>query len=443
MKVTSERIEGCQVALTVEIEPEEMSKAVEGAYRRLANRVTVPGFRKGKAPRAMLERHLGKETVDAEALDHLVPELYDRAIQQEAIDAIGQPDLKIVQLDPPIFKATVPVRPVIELGDYRSIRVTPDKVEITEENIQEALERLRRLYSTWEPADHEARMDDMVIADITGEVEGKEIIHVKGSQYKLTADSTVPVIGFAQQIEGMQPGQTKEFTLRFPDDYQTPELRGKDCTFKVTVSEIKEQHLPEVNDAFAKSVSEGVETVEQLKERIRENMRAAAERDARENLEARIMEEIVKISKVEFPAVLTENEIVHLAEERLRSYGGMKFDDYLRIRKITAEQFKEELRPIAEKRVIGSLVLNKLHEVEGIQVSEADIDAEIERIIKESGEHSERVKEIFKSPVARDSLRGRLLTQKTLDRLVEIATGSGSASPSAPAEEPPPAAEGT
>lgn len=437
MKVTSERIEGCRVALTVEIEPEEMSRAVEGAYRRLAYKVMVPGFRKGKAPRAMLERHLGKEAVDAEALDHLVPELYDRAIQQEAIEAIARPDLEMVQLDPPIFKATVPVRPVVELGDYRSVRVTPEKVEITEEDVLGAIERLRRLYSTWEPANREARLEDMVIADITGTVEGKEIIHVKDSQYKLAADSQVPVAGFAEQLLGMQPGQTKEFTLRFPDDYHTAELRGKEGAFKVTLSEIKEQRLPEVDDAFAKSVSEGVETVEQLKERIRQNLQAAAEQDARGNLESRIMEEIIKVSKVEFPAVLTENEIVLMAEERLRSYGGMKFEDYLRIRKITAEEFKNELRPAAEKRVTGSLVLNKLHEAEGIQVSEADIDAEIERIIKDSGEHGERVKEVFKSPAARDSVRGRLLTQKTLDRLVEIATAGGSASPSAPAEDRP------
>lgn len=424
MKVTSEKIEGCQVALTIEVEPEEMTRALDGAYKRLANKVVVPGFRKGKAPRGMLERQIGKEALDAEALDHLVPELYDRAVQQEAIEVIGQPDVKMVQLEPPIFKATVPVRPAVELGDYRSVRVAPEKAEIKEEDVSEAIESLRRMQGAWEPAEREACLNDMVTADIVGKVEDKAIIDVKGTQYKIMADAPIPVAGFPEQLIGMKAGESKEFTLRFPDDHKTPELAGKDCQFSVSMAAVKEQRLPEVNDEFVKSIGQGLETVDQLKERIRENMRASAERDARDKLESQIVEEIVKISKIEFPAMLTENEIHHLIEEQLRSMGGMKLDDFLRMRGTTAEELRNELRPAGEKRVLGSLVLNKVFEAEKIEVNDADIDAEIERVLQDAGEHAERVRELFKSPMARDSIRNRLLTQKTLDRLVEIATAS-------------------
>ena len=170
MKVSSERIEGCQVILNIEVEPEEMEKALERAYRRLVNRVAVPGFRKGKAPRIMLERHIGKETLVNEAFERLIPESCDRAIKEAEINAIAQPELSVTQVDPPIFKATVPVRPVVELGDYRVIKVTPETVEITEDNVEGALENLRHSQASWEPVERAACFDDLVTLDVEGTV---------------------------------------------------------------------------------------------------------------------------------------------------------------------------------------------------------------------------------------------------------------------------------
>lgn len=423
MKVSSERLEGCLVALTVEIEPEEMEKAQDGAYRRLVKKVAVPGFRKGKAPRALLELHIGKESFDAEAMERLVPELYDRAIEQEKVEAIGQPDLEMTQVSPPIFKATVPVRPEVELGDYHSIRVTKDKVEITDENVDQGLENLRQMQATHEPVEREAGLNDMVTIDVEGIVEEKSILDSKESQYRITENSVMPVAGFAQQLHGMKAGDQKEFTLPFPEDHDSEEVAGKDCLFKVSMTDVKEEKLPEVDDEFAKSMGQGIETVDQLKERLLENITTAAERESRSKLENETIDAVAAGSKVEFPAVFTEQEIDRLANEQMTRLGGIQVQDFLKYRGITEEDFRNELRPVAEKRVISSLVLNKVHDAENIEVSEDDINSEVDRIVEEAGEEQrEMAQNMFASMDARESIRGRLLTEKTLNFLIDIAT---------------------
>jgi trigger factor len=281
LKVSSERIEGCQVALNIEVEPAEMEEALAKAYRRLVNRIVVPGFRKGKAPRVMLERHIGHESLVSEALDRLVPELYEKAIKDQGIDAIGQPEMEMTQAEPPIFKAVVPVKPVVELGDYHVIRATPEMVEITDDKVEEALENLRHVHASWEPVEREARFGDMVALDVMGTVEGNTVLDRKGSTYHITEGSTAPVPGFAEQLVDMKAGEEKQFTLSFPKDHSTKELAGKDCLFKASVSEIKEAHLPELNDEFVKGLNENLETVDQLRERIASNLQAAAERETR------------------------------------------------------------------------------------------------------------------------------------------------------------------
>ncbi|MFO8010225.1 MAG: trigger factor [Dehalococcoidia bacterium] len=424
MKATSERTENCQVTLTIEVEPEEMEEAMDGAYRRLVNRVNIPGFRKGKAPRALLERHLGKDQLEAEALDHILPDLYQEAVAREEINAIGRPELEMVQNEPPIFKAVIPVPPEVELGDYHSISATAEHVEITEENIEQGIENLRRMHSTQEPVEREAQFDDIVTIDINATVGDETILDRNGDSFRLTAGADVPVPGFVEQIVGMSAGDEKEFTLSFPEDHANEELAGKECRFKVTVSEIKIEIMPELDDEFVKGLGQDIETVEQLRERLEQNMRAAAERDARTKLENEVVDSVTAISKVEFPSIFTEQEIDHIASEQMRRFGGMQLEDFLRYRGLTEEEFRNELRPAAEKRVTQSLVVNKVHEAENITVEEADIDAEIERVVQEAGDEGDQVRAMFDSPDARESMKGRLLTQKTMDRLIEIATSN-------------------
>ncbi len=438
MKVTSEKVEGCQVALTVEVEPEEMKKALDGAYNRLKGKVEIPGFRKGKAPRNLLERHVGKESMDAEALDKLIPELYDQAIDEEQVEAIGQPELEMVQGDPPIFKATVPIRPVVELGDYHSIRITPDEVNITEENVDEGIENLRKLHAAFEPVEREAELSDMVTIDVVGKIDEKIVLDSKGSQYRMMAESKMPVPGFVEELVGMSIEEEKEFTLSFPEDHESEEMAGKDCDFKVTVSEIKEEILPELDDEFAEGLGQGIETAQQLREKMDENIRTAAERESRSKLENQIMDEIVDMSKIEFPAIFTEQEIGRVAEEQMMRLGGMQLEEFLRIRGISVEEFKDELRPAAEKRVVSSLILNQVFEDDNIEVTDEDMEAEVERIAADAGEdQADAIRKMFATDEARQSVKNRLLTVKTVERLVEIATSDNVKSTEETTEEAP------
>jgi trigger factor len=411
------------VALNIEAEAEEMGRALEGTYRRLMKQTVVPGFRKGKAPRFILERHLGRTALLNDAWDRLVPELYEQAIKEQGIEAFGSPQLEITQVDPLIFKATVPVRPVVKLGDYRAIKVTPEVVEITGDKIDEALEKLRRTQVVWEPVEREARLGDLVGISIQGSVDHKIVLDDRSVWYHVLTGSAAPVPGFAGQIEGMKAGDEKEFTLPFSEDHHNSDLAGKDCLFKVSISEVKEEHLPELDDEFAKSLGEDVETMDQLREKIAGNLKAVANSDARNKLERQVLEAVVGQSNLEFPAVLAELEIDRMIQQQMMVPGRTDIDEYLKLRNLTTEQYRDLFRPAAEKRVAKSLILEKVAEEEKMEVSDSEIDAEIGRRVENTGEDGKRVQEMLSSLKSREALRNDLLFRKTLDFLVEVATG--------------------
>ncbi|MCL0089491.1 trigger factor, partial [Dehalococcoidia bacterium] len=422
MRISSDRIEGCQVVLNIEAETEEMERALEGTYRRLVKQAVVPGFRKGKAPQPMLERHLGRTALLNDAWDRLVPELYEQAVKEQGIEVFGQPQVEVTQVDPLTFKATVPVRPVVELGDYRAIKVTPEVVEITGDKIDEALERLRRTQVVWEPVEREARLGDVVGLNVEGSIEGSTLLDKGSEWYHLSADSTAPVPGFAGQIVGMKAGNEKEFTLPLPEDHANPELAGKDCLFKVSISEVKEEHLPELNDEFAKSLEQDVETMDQLREKIAGSLKAAADSDARNKLERQVVEAVVGQADLEFPAVLVEREVDRMVHQQMMALGGLDIDEYLKLRNLTREQYRDQLRPVAEKRVANALILKKVAEEEKMEVSDSEVDAEVGRRVENAGEDGKRVQEALSSLEARESLRDDLLARKAIDLLVRIAT---------------------
>ncbi len=420
MKVSTERLENCQVVLNIETEPHEVERSLEVAYRHLVKRTSVPGFRKGKAPRALLERHLGREAILGEALEHLIPEAYNQAIQEQGIDAIAQPEIEIIQTDPVVFKATVAVRPTVELGDYRQIRLTPEGVEVGEEQIDEVVEQIRHQHAIWEPVERAVSFGDLVTIDVECSINGKPFLAQKGAQYHVIQDSPSPVPGFAEKLVGMEKGE-KEFTISFPPDYAISELAGKEYLFKVLLAEVKEKRLPELGDDFAKGVGEGFETVELLRKRIAADLKSRAEEIAKRRFEERVVEKVIDDAKLEFPPILVEREIDRLIAERVESRIGL--DDYLRGVKMTREELRDELRPLATKRVTRSLVLGKVAEEEKMEVGAAEIDAEIEAMAKRAGEQADEIRRIFSSPSSRQSLERMLIARKTVERLVAIASG--------------------
>ena len=362
MKLSSERIENSQVVLNIEAEPEEVELALEEAYRHLAKSTDIPGFRRGKAPRAMLERYFGREVLLEEAMEHLVPQLLGRALEEQGIDAIAEPEIEITQNDPLIFKSTVSVRPTVELGDYRQIRVDPEPVEVVDEEVDKAMEQIRYQQAPWQPAERPVQFGDLVTINVEGSVDDKPALDRKELQYQVLKESPFPVPGFWEQLEGLEKGQEKEFTLSFPDDYELNQFAGKECQFKVLVSEIKEKSLPELDDEFAKSLGQGFETLESLHQRVASNLKAMAEESEKRRLEEKAIEALVEQSKVDFPPVLVEHEIDRLIREREASLEGRIQD-----RGKSVEELKEALRPLAVNRITHALILGKVAEEEKIE----------------------------------------------------------------------------
>ena len=425
MKVSTERIENSQMVLEVEAEPEEMARSLEEAYHRLVRRVEVPGFRRGKAPREMLESHIGREALLEEALERLVPQLLNRAIAEQGIEAIAPPEVEITQTDPVTFNATVPVRPTVELGNYRELSIVPEPVAVAEEEVNKVIEQVRYQHAPWEPVARPIRFGDLVTIDVAGSVEGKPLLDRNDMQFQVLQGLPFPAPGFAEKLEGLEKGQDKEFSISLPADYGASELAGKECLFKVRVNEIKEKKLPELNDEFAKSIGEGFETLDSLTERVVSNLRLMSEEGARRRHEEKVIDAVVELSSVEFPPILVEHGIDRLiaAQERELRESKISLEDYLRNRRKSKEELREELRPLASRQVAQSLVLTKVAEAEEIAVTDEEIDGEVETMAQGAGEQGEELRKFFNSPAARQSLEKALVTRKTVTRLVEIASG--------------------
>ncbi len=426
MKVTSEKTENCQVFLSIEMEPVEVEESLEKSYFRLVRRMDIPGFRKGKAPRAILERHIGKESLLEDALNNLLPEAYEKAIKEQKIEAIAQPHIEIAQTDPVVFKATVPLLPKVELGDYHHIQVTPQPVEVTEAEVNAVIEQLRHRQATWEPVERPVNFDDLVVLDIESSIEDKPYINQKSVQYQVLRDLPTPTPGFAEQLPGMKRNEEKEFKLQFPLDFPRGELAGKEPSFKVKITEIKQERLPELDDEFARGVSPDFKTLDSLRERVSTDLKLRAEEKARIDFEERVIEAVVDLAQLEYPPILIEQEIDRLLTQRFQRLqrGDQGLEEYLRSINKTKEELREELHPLAIKRVIRSLVLGKIAEEEKIEVSDSEVDIEIENMIKSDADNKDELQKFLNTPQSRKSIEQLLITRKTIQQLVEIAKGS-------------------
>ena len=428
MKVTNEKTENNEAYLTVEMDSAEVEESAENVYRRLVKQVNIPGFRKGKAPRPILERFVGQERLVNDMLEDLVPRAYEKAIEEQQLEAIAQPKIEVIETDPVKFQAVVPLKPVVSLGDYHKIEVAEEPVEVTEETVGRVIEDLRHQHATWEPVERAAQLDDLLNLDVESTIDGEPYIDQKGARYRLIADSQTPAPGFADQFIGTNKGDEKEFSLQFPEDYSQSELSGKEAVFKVSISEINEEKLPEVTDEFATQVEAEIGSVEELYNRIRSDLESRAEDRTRMDFEQRAIEAVVEVSEVEFPPVLVETEIHRLMEDQARTLQmqGLPFEQYLRSAGKTEEELHEELRPIATKRVAESLALMKLSEEENIEVEGADVDAEISRVTEDTAEdRKEELQKTLNTPQMRESIQATLLTRKTVEKLVEIVRDSG------------------
>ena len=423
MKVSTERIPDSQVVLEIEVEPERLEKSMDRAYRQLAQKASIPGFRKGKTPRAMLERYLGEGAIREEALRLLIPEVCQEAIEGQDITAVDAPTVEVVQEEPLVFKATVPVWPEVDLDNYRDLREERQPAQVSQDQTDEKLEELRRRYAILEPVDRPVQVGDHVRADVKASVDGRTVYSEEDAEFRLREGATILLPGFAEQLPGTEKGVEREISVPVPQDSPDRSIAGKECLCTLLVKEIKEERLPDLNDDFAREVGEGFPNLAALRERLESDLLQAAETVAGAHYRDRVVDAVVAGATLELPSVLVEREAERLLQDQMSSSGVQDVKSYLERMRKTEEELKQELRLQATERVRRSLVLSRVAELEGVSVGEEDVEEEIERLVASSGPQAAEVRRVFSSPNGRAALERSLLTRKTLDRLVAIASG--------------------
>ena len=429
MKVTAERIPEARVVLEVEVDDERLQRSLDQAYRRLAPRARIPGFRPGKAPRALVERALGRTTLLQEAMDRLLPEAYDDAVREQGLSPLAPPELEILNLEPVRFKATVPLQPEVQLGDYRSIVLLPDPVVVSDDMIDAALLDLRRKHALLEPVDRPVQYNDRLLLDLRAEVIGQILLDQKGIDFILREGMEVAVPGLAPQLLGLTTGPEHALSVAIPPNSPESDIAGKTLAFAVTIHELKQEILPEPNDALATEVGD-FPSFAALRERIAADLRVRETLRLKEDYNRALLEAVVEQSTAEFPPVMVDYEVEQLAEDLARMQG-QKLEEYLEALGEKRAETLAQLRPVATRRVLERLVLSDIADTEQIQVSEADIDAEITRLAGD-GPTAERIRTLFDTENGRTILLRNLMTARTLERLTQIATTNATAPPPAP-----------
>jgi trigger factor len=421
---TLKSLDPTQVELEISITPEEYFAAQEAAFRKLVRNAKIPGFRPGKVPRKIFENAYGPEGIIERALDDLLNTKYPAALEEHGIDPLTRPNVEVVPAEdesqPPHFKAIVSVRPEFELPDYTGIEITDAPETATEDDVDATLEQMRREAATLVPVDRPARLGDTVTMDFEGKVDGVafEGGTAQAQETELRADSFIP--GFVDGIVGMTAGQTKDVAAKFPEPYSNAELAGKDAVFTITVHEIKEPELPELDDELAKRVSRA-ENLADLRVEVKRRLDEAVKRNARRHFQGQLLDKLVAANDFPLPEVLVERELDALMTESHQyvARAGIFWDDYLAKTGKTGEGLREEARPEAERRVKTTLLVEAIAKKEGIVATEADVERELAALSAQYGQPREKIIEAIKSNVA--SLIDGIVRTKTLDRLVEQA----------------------
>lgn len=421
MKVNLERLPESRVQLEIEVEPDRLERSLDAAYKRLVPTLRIPGFRPGKAPRRIVEQMVGRDRLLHEALDALVPAVYTEALESEEVDAVDQPELEILEMEPVRFKATVPVRPTVTLGDYESIRIAPEPVEVTDEMFDEQMEMIRRRFATIAPVERGAEWDDILTADIQGTVDGAPFVQDEDVEFPLREGQRLLLPDLAEQFLGMEAESEKTVELPVPEDFPE-QVANKTASITLTVKAVKEEELPDEDDDLAQQVNaEEFETIDDLHERVRNDLQETLQRQADEAYRLKVVDELVGLSEIEYPQVLLDREIDELIRE---SHGSdvRAYQAHLAQIGKTTDEFREMYREPAQERLFRSLVLSELTSAEGIEVTDAEVDEQLEKMLEPLGEQAESMRTMFESDRGSASIRNTLLTDKTLARLQEIAT---------------------
>ena len=379
MKVETERLENCQMALTIEVEEERTRQALRDAARRISRQSKIPGFRPGKAPYNVVARYLGKEALYQEIVDKLGDTIYKEALEQAGIEPFGQATLTDYQTEPLVLKLVVPLRPVVELGDYRQIHLEAEEEAIREKQVNQALSRIQEQNTFWEPVERPAQWGDLAIVDIEGTVRGEAVVENKGRELILKGDSSDPVPGLSDKLLGMTVKEQRELTLTYPEDFEDGDLAGQQAQFKIYLQDLKQQVVPDIDDDLARTVG-NYETLEDLKAELRRELQTKAD----EEFANRALAALVERAEIEFPLMMLEKETDDWLKEFDRGLKrqNLNLENYLAMRKVTEEEFRKQISPQIEERLKRSLALGKLAELEGLDIgSERVVDETLKRLV--------------------------------------------------------------
>ncbi len=424
MEVAKEQLEGNKVKLKVEIEKEKVDNALEQAYHKVVKDVTIPGFRKGKVPRRVLEARYGKEVLHRDAFDILIPSAYSQAVKAAEIEPIDQPEIKdffIAEDEPATFEAVVEVKPDVELGQYTELGVEKEEVEVSDEDIEAQLKSLQEQHSQLENSDKDVVEEgDFVVIDFEGFIDEEEFPGGSAEEYTLEIGSGSFIPGFEDQLVGEKVGEEAEVNVNFPEDYQAEDLAGQEALFKVSIKEIKVKNVPELDDDFAKEVSE-LDTLEEFKKDIEERLLKQKEEKAKNDFEDEIVEKAADNAEVDIPDPLIDNELDMMYQNLSYSISsqGLKIEDYLNYMGMDEEGWREKNREEAAKRAKINLVLEAIGKKEGIEVSDEEIDNKVEEIAQDSEQEPEQIKAYLQIQGQLDGLVHSILVRKVMDFMVE------------------------
>ena len=412
-----------QVELLIAISPEELREAEERAFRRLVKKAKLPGFRPGKVPRRIFEQNYGTQTITSEAMEDVVPVVYERAVREHELEPVDRPRMELQRDEngqPTSLKAVVDVRPHIALGEYKGLRLKRTLVPVSDEDVDRSLQTLARERATLVPVDRDARLGDVVTIDYEGTVDGVafEGGSANGQSAELREDRFIP--GFASGIAGMKSGERKEIQAAFPADYQHAELAGKTAVFTIELHEVKELELPAIDDELAKNVSEH-QTLDELRADIRRRLETVAAARARRDLGNQAVEALLKRHDFPLPAALVEREIENMVSDAaaMAARVGVSFDDYLKNVEKSEEQLRAEYRPQAERRVKAMLLVRAVGKAENITATREEIQDELRSLARQYGQPVDRVRQALGNNVL--PLMEGIVRTKTIEFLVDNA----------------------
>lgn len=419
-----EKLEGNQGKLTVEVDAAQVDEALDQAFKKVVKQINVPGFRKGKMPRFMFEKRFGVESLYQDAVDIMLPQAYGEAIDETDIEPVAQPeDIDIEQIEKGknfIFTATVTVKPEVELGEYKGLEVEEQDATVTDEDVDAELKRLQEQQAELVVKEEgSVENGDTVVMDFKGFVDGEAFEGGEAENYSIEVGSGQFIPGFEEQLVGLSAGEEKDVEVTFPEEYHAEELAGKPATFKVTVHELKTKQLPELDDEFAKDVNDEVETLEGLKNKLNEQIKERKEREADASLRDQLVEKAAENATIDVPEAMIEAEVEQMLrefEQRLQMQG-MNLELYFQFSGQDEAALREQMQEDAQKRVRTNLTLEAIAAAEALEVSEEEVDEELEKMAGMYQTSAEELKKMLGGST--DRVKEDIKIRKAIDFLVE------------------------